>query len=344
MPLFYFSSAILSLHPRDVFRISRQNEEVVHNIWLQAKAEEVVGFGEASPNPFYAESAEDVQRRLEGLNVHFQELEIETVEDLRLIHERAWPFLCPSRAAQCALDIALWDWFAKKNGRSVAAMALGKKAAPVRSCCTIGLSSPGELERKVAELQGYPAIKIKMDRSADLSAVRYVRERSAASISVDANCAWEDVDVAKISQALAKLGVNFIEQPLPPAQNERMPDILADSALPIVADESCVTREDVEAMRGRFSGFNIKLVKCGGITTGLEMLRRGQELGLKTMIGCMLESSVLIAAGAVLGQETDFADLDGAWLLRDDPFNGLSFEKGILSLPDVPGLGVELRK
>ena len=121
-----------------------------------------------------------------------------------------------------------------------------------------------------------------------------------------------------------------------------MPDFLRDSCVPVVADESCVEEPDVSQMPGRFSGFNIKLVKCGGLTPALRMLRQGRELGLKVMVGCMLETSVLIAAGAVIGQKTDFADLDGSWLLRDDPFVGLKFERGILTPSSEPGLGVSL--
>ena len=96
-------------------------------------------------------------------------------------------------------------------------------------------------------------------------------------------------------------------------------------------------------MPGRFSGFNIKLVKCGGLTPALAMLRKGQSLGLKTMTGCMLESSLLIAAGAVVAQQTDFADLDGAWLLDDDLFQGLPMQNGTLTPSPQPGFGVEPR-
>jgi L-alanine-DL-glutamate epimerase-like enolase superfamily enzyme len=119
-----------------------------------------------------------------------------------------------------------------------------------------------------------------------------------------------------------------------------MPDVLRDSCLPILADESCATLDDVEGLRGRFSGFNIKLVKCGGITPGLRMLESARRLGLRTMVGCMLESSLLIAAGWVVAQRADYADLDGAWLLRNDPFRGLPLEQGLLLPPAGPGLGV----
>jgi L-alanine-DL-glutamate epimerase-like enolase superfamily enzyme len=120
-----------------------------------------------------------------------------------------------------------------------------------------------------------------------------------------------------------------------------MEALLRASALPIMADESCARPEDVERLPGRFSGFNIKLVKCGGLTPALAMLRRGRELGLKVMIGCMLESSLLIAAGCVAAQEADYADLDGSWLLKDDPCRGLAIADGHIVPAAVPGLGAE---
>ena len=113
-----------------------------------------------------------------------------------------------------------------------------------------------------------------------------------------------------------------------------MPELHSASPLPIIADESCVTLDDVDRMPGCFAGFNIKLTKCGGLTPALKMLQRGRDLGLQTMVGCMLESSVLISAAAVVGQQTDFVDLDGAWLIRDDPFVGACYEMGILHIAE----------
>jgi L-alanine-DL-glutamate epimerase-like enolase superfamily enzyme len=211
----------------------------------------------------------------------------------------------------------------------------------VKTFCTIGISGKEELEEKIAELRGFPLIKIKSDQRADIAAVRTVRERTGAMLAVDANGSWADVDIASVSRELAALGVVFIEQPLPPAEDRRMEDYSAASALPVLADESCVTAGDVERLAGRFAGFNIKLVKCGGLTPALAMARRARELGLRTMVGCMLESSLLIAAGAVVAQQADYADLDGAWLLADDPFEGaIPLRHGILEPNARPGFGV----
>jgi L-alanine-DL-glutamate epimerase-like enolase superfamily enzyme len=134
-----------------------------------------------------------------------------------------------------------------------------------------------------------------------------------------------------------KLGVTFLEQPLLPEQDSHLPAL----ALPVMADESCVGEEDVSQLAEHFVGFNIKLVKCGGLTPARRMVAQGKALGKRMMVGCMLESSALIAAGSVIAQRTDYADLDGAWLLGDDPFSGWRFDRGVMHPPSAPGLGIE---
>lgn len=338
------TSAVHVLHPRAVFRISRGARAEVRNVFVSIAQDGVVGHGEASPNAFYAESADDVNSKLQRLAPWLRERRVETVGEIAQLWREAWPLLKPSRAAQCALDLAAWDLVAKRRAISVTELAWNARPRAVATFCTIGLSTREELPAKIAEVTDFPWIKIKLDERADLEVVRGVREQSRARLAVDANGAWDKAGIAALSRELAQIGVEFIEQPFSRSQDERMMETLAQSALPIMADESCVVREDVERLAGRFSGFNIKLVKCGGLTPGLAMLQRGWELGLRTMVGCMLESSVLIAAGAVLAQRTDYADLDGAWLLGDDPFDGWNFHHGILEPPSSQGLGVELRE
>jgi L-alanine-DL-glutamate epimerase-like enolase superfamily enzyme len=209
----------------------------------------------------------------------------------------------------------------------------------VSTCATLGLCDPEEWPVRIGEVAGFPAVKVKMDSRLDMGILRAIRARTGAALRVDANCAWSGLDVATAAEDLAELGVEFIEQPLPPSEDDAMQAILRSSPLPIFADESCAVPEDVDRLPGRFSGFNIKLVKCGGITPALAMLRRGRELGLKVMVGCMLESSLLISAGCVVAQDADYADLDGSWLLRDDPFRGLAIVGGTIT-PVGPGLGV----
>lgn len=330
----------LKLHPRTPFRISREAQVEVQNVIVTVEADGVTGHGEASPNKFYKETAADVSQRILAAAPIIAELQIDTVADIERAWSRLWPEFAPSRAAQCAVDLALWDWLAKKKGVSVCQLAHGHAPKPVTTSLTIGLSTPEELVSKVAELRDTPVIKVKSDHKADLTPLRYIASHAKGVLRVDANCAWGGLDIAPLTRELAQLRVEFIEQPLPVEQNDRMPEFLKASSLPVLADESCVVFEDVERVPGRFHGFNIKLVKCGGLTPGLKMMRLGQKLGLKMMVGCMLETSLLIAAGLVVAQGTDYADLDGSWLLADDPFVGLKIQDGRVSVADRPGLGI----
>ena len=160
---------------------------------------------------------------------------------------------------------------------SGAELVWGTPFQPVESFCTIGLSTPEELAEKVEELQGFPWIKIKSDHAADLKPIRFIRERTQARLAVDANCAWGGHDLARLCADLRDLGVEFVEQPFSPGETAALSN--GRLALPVLADESCVTEADVERAAEHFSGFNIKLVKCGGLTPALRMLRRGRELG-----------------------------------------------------------------
>jgi len=325
------------LHPRRAFRIARARKNAVRNVFVRLERDGICGYGEASPNAFYNETAEGVVAKLEGIRDALRSLEIATTEDISRAWERLWPMLAPSRAAQCAIDLALWDWLGKREGRSVCELAWGATPKTVTSFATIGLSTPEELVEKIEELRGFPHIKLKSDSSADRTPTALIRSRTSALLAVDANCAWLTQDLEHLTRELKDLGVTFVEQPFPPENNGQLR--LKPLHLPVIADESCVTEDDVPLVTSCFDGFNIKLVKCGGITPALRMVRKGLAAGRSLMTGCMLESSLLIAAGAVVAQRTDYADLDGAWLLGDDPCEGWRFEKGILHPPEGSGLG-----
>lgn len=331
--------AIHRMHPRHVFRIARGDRTFTDVVFLRVEAGGLSGYGEAAPIAFYNETAQDVAARLAGLRDFLSTLVLESPADIAAAWSAAWPLLAPSRAAQCALDLALWDWLARQQGRSVTELAHGHAPRPVRTFCTIGLSTPEELPGKIADLRDFVAIKIKSTNDADLTTVRVVRENTGALVAVDANCAWRTQDLPRLAAELRELGVAFIEQPYPPDDDSTLAP--RHLTLPIFADESCVTEADIERVMERYDGFNVKLVKCGGLTPALRMLARGRAAGAGTMVGCMLESSLLISAGLVAAQAADFADLDGAWLLRDDPCPGMSFERGTLQAAPGPGFGVQ---
>jgi L-alanine-DL-glutamate epimerase-like enolase superfamily enzyme len=326
------------LHPHHVFRISRARRRKVLNVFVRIEHDGIAGYGEAAPNEFYDETSEGVATKLEAARDWLETLRISTVADIEGAWEDGWRWLAPSRAAQCAIDLALWDWLGRRERKPVSELAWGRSPAEVKTFCTLGLSTPEELDEKLAELAGFPRIKVKSDQSADVETVRRVRNRTTALLAVDANGAWAGHDLAALSRELARLGVAFIEQPLPPGDEASLP---GERPLPVFADESCVIESDIERLAECFDGFNIKLVKCGGLTPARRMVRTGRALGCQLMVGCMLESSALIAAGAAIAQQSDYADLDGAWLIADDPFTGWKFDRGVLRPEAAYGLGVE---
>jgi L-alanine-DL-glutamate epimerase-like enolase superfamily enzyme len=326
-----------AVHTRRAFRISRARNGEIRNVFVRLDAEGFSGHGEASPNAFYGETWEATVAVLEQARPWLETMQIRSVADLEAAWLQAWELVAPSRGAQCAIDLALWDWLAQREGVSVSELAWSTPPRALTTFCTLGLSTPEELPEKVTELAPLPHIKIKSDASASMEPVRAVRAQSEALLAVDANCAWSAAHLEELSEQLAALAVTFIEQPFPPAEKQLLKR--GSSRLPVFADENCVAETDVDEIAEHFDGFNIKLVKCGGITPARRMVLRGRELGLEIMVGCMLESSALIAAGAAIAQRTDYADLDGAWLLADDPFRGWDFDAGVLRPPNEHGLG-----
>jgi L-alanine-DL-glutamate epimerase-like enolase superfamily enzyme len=335
-------TAIHRLRPRGAFRIARQRTVPFDNVIVRVEHDGVTGWGEASPHPYYGASAADVVRHLESLDGWLRTLSIRSVDDIAQAWKESWTRSYPDCAAQCALDLALWDWLARKEGVTVTELAHGHMPRPVTSFATIALSTKEELEEKLAQLAGFPRVKLKSDATADLEPARRVKEKLGAAIAIDANAAWTAGTLPALAAGFAGLGAEFIEQPFPSSHDG---DLLRGSyPVPIIADESCVLEEDVERLARNFDGINVKLVKCGGLTPALRMVQRASTLGMRTMVGCMLETSILIAAGCVAAQHADYADLDGAWLIADDPCTGWRFERGILDPPVALGLGAEPRR
>jgi L-alanine-DL-glutamate epimerase-like enolase superfamily enzyme len=197
---------------------------------------------------------------------------------------------------------------------------------------------------KLREFAGFSHYKIKLGTKEDVEIVRALRKETNAVFRVDANCAWTDAQTFENSKALKDLGVEFIEQPMNPERLHEMAEVAAASAIPIIADENCITPEDVPKLVGKFHGFNIKLVKCGGLQPALRMIAMGRALGMKIMIGCMIESSNLCTAAAQIGSLVDYLDVDGPLLIGNDPFKGMRIDKGKITLPEGNGLGVEAVK
>jgi L-alanine-DL-glutamate epimerase-like enolase superfamily enzyme len=243
--------------------------------------------------------------------------------------------------AQCALDQAAWDLYTKKMGKKLYEyLDLNPQSIPTTNF-TIGIDTVEKMCAKLREVD-WPIYKIKLGTDQDLEIVRELRKNTNSIFRVDANCAWTVDQAISYSEELAHLGVEFIEQPLAKDNLEGMREVFTHSKLPLMADESCISESDVEKCQGRFHGVNIKLVKAGGITPALRMIQKAKALGMKTMVGCMTESSIGISAIAHIAPLLDYVDMDGAMLLSKDPARGVRIFPEKVLFPEGPGIGAEL--
>jgi L-alanine-DL-glutamate epimerase-like enolase superfamily enzyme len=239
--------------------------------------------------------------------------------------------------------MALYDLVGQRLGIPVyQLLGLNPDRTPVTSF-TIGLDTPAEMARKAQKAAQFPVLKIKVGTPDDLEIVRAIRDATDARLRVDANEAWTPKQAIKTINALEPFGIEFVEQPVAASDLEGLRLVRDHTNLPIFADESCVTLEDVPRMAGVVDGINIKLMKCGGISQALKMIATARAHHLRVMLGCMIESSVAITAAAQISPLVDYADLDGALLISNDPFEGVGIERGKLVLSDRPGLGVRIR-
>jgi L-alanine-DL-glutamate epimerase-like enolase superfamily enzyme len=209
---------------------------------------------------------------------------------------------------------------------------------------TLGLDEPAVVAERARRAAKFPALKIKCGGPSDLATLEAVRAVYGGPIRVDANTGWRPDDALDLLPALERLGVELIEQPFPAHRLDQLRWLQERSPLPIVADESAVTIDDLEGLVGVVAGVNVKLAKCGGVGPARAMLARARELGFRTFLGCMEETSIAIAASAAVASLADWVDLDGNLLLADDPFEGLELDADCRwMLTDAPGLGVARR-
>ena len=324
---------------KHVFTISRGSMTEQPALVVQLSVENVHGYGEASSNSYYGATIEDMMASLESVRSFLEGTLLN--DPLELIAELARR-LPGQEFALSALDQAIHDLWGKLRGKPVWKLwGLSTDKIPM-SDYTLGIDTPEKMVAKMQEMPGWPVYKIKLGTADDLTIVRELRKHTDAMFRVDANCGWTPEQTAEISPQLAKLGVEFIEQPIAPGDDEAARKAREGSVLPLIADESCVVESDVDRCDGLFHGINIKLVKCGGLAAARRMIARARELDLQVMVGCMTESTVGISALAQLLPLLDYVDMDGAVLLARDIATGVRLERGRCIYPKVNGTGVEL--
>ena len=323
------------LRLRHTFRIAHDVRDIQQTVIVELRDGGLVGYGEATANKYYGRPIESIIEALEENRALIEAYDYQEPEAY-------WGTLKPAFGERnfglCAIDVAIHDLYARKQGVSLQQL-WGKKGTGPNTCYTIGIDTVEKMVAKMLEFP-WPVYKVKLGTDEDLKIIRELRSHTDAIFRVDANCGWSAEETISNSKVLRELKVEFIEQPLPAEDWEGMKSVHQEAVLPIVADESCILPSDVSCCHGYFHGINIKLMKCGGLTPALGMIRQARQLGLQIMVGCMTESSVGISAIGQLLPQIDYVDMDGFMLIDNDPGKGPWAANGQIQVPDSPGTGV----
>ena len=327
------------LQLRHTFTVSSYSRTVTPDVQVRLEYEGVTGYGEASMPPYLGQSVESVCAFLSRVDLSRFNDPFRMEEILAYVDS-----LAPGEpAAKAAIDIALHDLAGKLLGAPWWRIWGYDPAKAPDTTFTIGIDTEEVVREKTRECAGqFNILKVKVGLPGDKDMIRAIRKETDLPLAVDANQGWKDRSEAlDMIHWLAGQGVVMVEQPMP---KERLDDhawLTERSPLPIFADEAVQRIRDVAALKGAYSGINIKLMKCTGMREAHKMIDTARALGMKVMIGCMTETSCGISAAAQLSPAVDFADLDGNLLIANDCFSGVTVQGGRLILPDRPGIGVE---
>lgn len=322
------------------FTIARGSMTTQRSLIVALEHDGRIGYGESTENAYYGYTLNSMAQSIERWKPLVEDYHYASPAELWQLlysHDHDDTF------ALSAVDLAAHDLFGKLAGQRTYEMLGLKWDDIVDSSYTIGIDIVEKMVSKLQENVGWSVYKIKLGAGHDVEIIRELRRHTTATFRVDANCGWSVNETIANSHVLKTLGVEFIEQPLPAdASAADQQRVYAESALPVIADENCLVESDVAKCHEQFHGINVKLCKCGGLTPAVRMLQKARSLGMKTMIGCMVESSVGISAAAQLLPLLDYADLDGANLLADEPASGVTVNNGRIAQPNEFGTGVSL--
>ncbi|HEX9437644.1 MAG TPA: dipeptide epimerase [Candidatus Limnocylindria bacterium] len=334
----------VDVHLEVPFQISRAVRTEKRVVLVELDEGGRVSRGEASPDPFFGETTDSLESQVRAA----LDLVPEDPSDLDTLKRRLDDRFPHGGAAACALDILGHDRAAQAAGVPLRTfLGLAPAEAPPTSF-TIGIAEPAVMAERAAAAgaKGFEVLKVKLGHGDDDAAILGgIRERYAGTIRVDPNAAWSPEEAPARIDAIVRFGIEFVEQPTPPADIDGLRHVRERSPLPIVADEAVVRLADVERLAGACDGINVKLQKSGGIAEARAMIARAHELGMRVMLGCRAaETSVAIAAAAHLAPAVEWADLDGNLLIVDDPFRAVPVVRGRFVFSDRPGLGAMPRE
>lgn len=324
---------------RHPFTISRYTVTIQKTVIVSISDGTYSGYGEATVNPYYHSTVERLTVTLSRIQ---SAIDFNSGLHPKSMWEIVKPLVGEDYFGLCAVDMAYWDFYAKKHGLTVRHFFSDISLATPLTSFTIAIDTIEVMQQKILEMP-WPIYKIKLGTGQDIEIVEKLRSVTDAVFRVDANAAWtvhQTIDYAKI---LKTLNVEFIEQPLKANDFEGMKKVKECCVLPVIADESCQREADVEWCCEWFDGINIKLMKCGGITPALRMIETARKKGALIMAGCMTESTVGISGLVQIAPLLDYLDADGALLLASDIADGVTFNFGQINYPDRLGTGAVLR-
>jgi len=331
--------AAFTLRLRHTFRTARGASDTRDTLLVAFHRDGIVGLGEGPPPARYGES---LAGSLAALPAYLERVDAADFPG-GSIDAIATPDAPANRSLRMAVDVALHDWATRARRAPLhEALGVAPGTAPPTSF-TLGIESPAVLVERLREAEPFAAIKVKLGGPEDEAALRAVRAATDKAIRVDANEGWDFERALRAVELCAEMGVELIEQPLPAGRLDETARLAARSPVPLFADEDFRTAEDAARLAGVYAGVNVKLLKCGGIGAARDAIAAARANGLRVLIGCGIESSVGIAAAVALSPLADYADLDGAILVANDPAAGLRLVGGRLLPGPGIGLGVTIR-
>jgi L-Ala-D/L-Glu epimerase / N-acetyl-D-glutamate racemase len=324
-------------HP---FTTSRYTVTVQKTVIVSITNGEFTGYGEATVNPYYNSTVEKLQASIRSVKPVIENANSIAPE---MLWQQLEPKLKEDYFALCAIDCAYWDFYAKLHNRTTRSFWSDNKMSIPLSNYTIGIDSIEKMKQKILETP-WPIYKIKLGTKHDVEIISELRQITDTVFRIDANCAWTVDETLRNAIELKEQGVEFIEQPLNANDWEGMKILKQKSVLPLIADESCQRFEDVEPCAKTFHGINIKLMKCGGITSALKMIALARAKNIKVMAGCMTESTIGISNLCQIAPLLNYIDADGALLLKQDIAQGVKIINGNIVFSHNNGSGTILKK
>jgi L-alanine-DL-glutamate epimerase-like enolase superfamily enzyme len=336
LKLFYKPYTLYFKRP---FKIAHGTRSSTPIVIVQLEYEGLFAYGEASMPPYLGESHESVIMFLNKASGILKNLKYPF--DLETILKEIDALAPNNTAAKASIDIALNDLIGKIENKPCWQLYGANKMDTPYTTYTLGIDEPEMMKQKIDEGNAYTILKVKLNGEKDKACINTIRSITDKPIAIDVNQGWKNKEEAlEMINWLKDKNVLLIEQALPKNNWDDAHWLFERSSLPLYADESIQRLSDIDKVKDCFDGINIKLMKCTGMHEAFKMIQRARELNLKILMGCMSETSCAISAAAQLTPFTDYADLDGPLLIKNDLFKGITFEKGKITLNDMPGIGL----